>query len=64
MCTYVRMEVLTTAPGAGQPCDECHEPITTSQIECRAGGARLHQWCHYARLQGMQQPPAAKRDVA
>ena len=64
MHTYVSMEVLTTAPGSGQSCDECGQSITKSQVECRAGGARLHQWCHYARLQRVQQPPAVKEGVA
>jgi len=50
MCTSARFEVLTTALGSGLPCDECRQPITTTQVECRAGGAHLHQWCHYARL--------------
>jgi len=64
MCTYVRMEILTTAPGSGLPCDECHQPITASQVECRAGGVHLHQWCHYARLQASQQSSAVKQEVA
>jgi hypothetical protein len=65
MCTYVRVEVLTTAPGSGLRCDECGQPITTSQVECRAGGTRLHQWCHYARLQGADRQSAAlKQEVA
>ena len=41
MCTYMRMEILTTAPGSGLPCDECHQPITTSQVECRAGSGQM-----------------------
>ena len=50
---------LTTAPGSGLECDECHAPIEREHVECRcidtsqpsAPLLRLHQWCHYARLQ-------------
>jgi hypothetical protein len=50
-------KALTTAPGSGLPCDECHKPIDSDQVECRcpdmnpssATPLRFHQWCHYAR---------------
>jgi hypothetical protein len=65
MCTYVRVEILTTALGSGLPCNECGQPITTSQVECRAGGTRLHQWCHYAKLQATgRQFAALDKEVA
>ena len=44
----VRTETLTTACGSGFRCDGCRQPITREQVECRCGGLRLHQWCHYA----------------
>jgi len=48
---------LTTAPGSGLPCDECHQPIDSKQVECRCVDMnhssttplRFHQWCQYAR---------------
>jgi hypothetical protein len=48
METAVRTETLTTTRGSGFRCDGCRQPITREQVECRCGGARLHQWCHYA----------------
>lgn len=47
---------VTTAPGSGSECDACRKPITSSQVECRCAGERLHQWCHYMRSLGGVQP--------
>ncbi len=60
-CTEAAVNVqsieLTTAPGSGLRCDECHQPIESEQVECRCFDMnhssttqlRFHQWCHYAR---------------
>ena len=62
---YLADAILTAIYDNCLPCDECGQPITTSQVECRAGGTRLHQWCHYAKLQGAdRQPAAVKQEVA
>lgn len=60
MCTPERGPTLTTAPGSGSPCDVCHEPITSSQVEHRSNGMRLHQWCHYKQSQANEQSAAAE----
>jgi hypothetical protein len=49
MGTSSGVVALTVVLGSGLRCDRCREPITHSQVECRSAGARLHQWCYYAR---------------
>lgn len=47
---------LTTAPGSGLLCDECHLPIGPNQVECRCAAGdhplHFHQWCYYVRTMG------------
>lgn len=49
---------LTTAPGSGLRCDECHLPIEPNQVEwrCAVGDHPLHfhQWCYYVRSRGVR----------
>jgi hypothetical protein len=56
MGTPKNRATLMTVPGSGLRCDGCRQPITSSQVECRAGGARFHQWCHYTRSTADREP--------
>jgi hypothetical protein len=59
MGTSPGVVALTVVLGSGLRCDGCRQPITNSQVECRSAGARLHQWCYYARSMVEQQSSAA-----
>jgi hypothetical protein len=61
MGTRESVEKMTTAPGSGFQCDACHQPITSSQVECRCTGARLHQWCLYMKS---SQATASNTEIA